>query len=197
MPQTQALLRELNHRVKNNFQIIVSLMNLKKRLLPPDRREDIRFIEEHVTSMALAYRLVYATGDMAAVGAAELIGELVAGLRQIAGVAGEKVQIDLSGVEGVIPLDHAIALGLYMAVVCPPYLDLTQQDGAATMVQGRMEGEGMLELSLTHGDDRPVELDFLRRRLMNAYIGQLQAEVLPPAKPSELRIRLALEPRIS
>jgi two-component sensor histidine kinase len=64
LPDTETLLRELNHRVKNNFQIIVSLMNLRKRMLPPERREDIRFVEEHVQSMSVAYRHVYATGSI-------------------------------------------------------------------------------------------------------------------------------------
>src|ERR1700727_1672910 len=64
VPDSETLLRELNHRVKNNFQIIVSLMNLRKRMLPAGRREDIRFIEEHVQSMSVPYRLVYATGSM-------------------------------------------------------------------------------------------------------------------------------------
>ena len=48
LPDQVTLVRELNHRVKNNFQIIASLMNLRKRMMPPERREDIRFIEEHV-----------------------------------------------------------------------------------------------------------------------------------------------------
>ena len=81
MPDTETLLRELNHRVKNNFQIIVSLMNLRKRMLPADRREDIRFVEEHVQSMSVAYRLVYDTGSIVDVPLSELIIEVLAGLR--------------------------------------------------------------------------------------------------------------------
>ena len=85
MPDPITLVRELNHRVKNNFQIIVSLMNLRKRMMPPERREDIRFIEEHVQSMSVAYRLVYATGSMIEVSLTELVTEVLSGLRQIAG----------------------------------------------------------------------------------------------------------------
>ena len=59
-------------------------MNLRKRMLPAHRREDIRFIEEHVQSMSVPYRLVYATGSMVDVPLPEMITEVLSGLRQIA-----------------------------------------------------------------------------------------------------------------
>src|ERR1700678_1434111 len=94
MPDPATLVRELNHRVKNNFQIIVSLMNLRKRMMPPERREDIRFIEEHVQSMSVAYRLVYAPGSMIEVSLSELIVEVLSGLRQIAGLSEDQLRLD-------------------------------------------------------------------------------------------------------
>ncbi len=74
------LVRELHHRVKNNLQIIVSLMNVQKRMLPAERRGEIRFLEEHVQSMAAAYRVVYACGELVKVPMDDLIREVVAGL---------------------------------------------------------------------------------------------------------------------
>ena len=121
--ETQALVRELHHRVKNNFQIIASLINLKKRMAEPSAQEEIRFIEEHVASMAVAYRLVYATGPMVEVAASELLPELVAALRVIAGVPADQIAIEGPTLEGAIELDQAIALGLFLSVSLPPYLD--------------------------------------------------------------------------
>src|ERR1700722_20667556 len=94
MPDPVTLVRELNHRVKNNLQIIVSLMNLQKRMMPRERREDIRFIEEHVQSMSVAYRLVYATGSMIEVSLTELVTEVLSGLRQIAGLGAEHLRLE-------------------------------------------------------------------------------------------------------
>ena len=67
MTDASSHLREINHRVKNNLQIIVSLMSLKKRTMPVERWEDIRFLQEHVQCMAVAYRLIYDTGETAEV----------------------------------------------------------------------------------------------------------------------------------
>jgi len=85
MPDRDDFLRELHHRVKNNFQIIASLMNLQKRMLPPERRNDLRFVEEHVQSMAVAYRIVSASTEMVQVPIDELVREVGDNLRQIAG----------------------------------------------------------------------------------------------------------------
>src|ERR1700710_1660060 len=83
----QDLVRELHHRVKNSLQIIVSLMNVQKRMLPIERRDEIRFLEENVQAMAAAYRVVYASGELVKIPMDDLIREVVAGLVEIAGVS--------------------------------------------------------------------------------------------------------------
>jgi hypothetical protein len=189
---TDSLLRELNHRVKNNFQIIVSLLNLRKRMMPPDRREDLRFIEEHVQSMSVAYRLVYATGPMVDVSLTELVAEVVSGLRQIAGLATDLLRIELSATDASIGLDHAIALALYLAVLLPPYLDEAVRSAGAVTVALTIAAD-VVTLSVGGTSATPVDLDFLRSRLMAAYGGQLDAELISPAGESgvqELRFML-------
>jgi hypothetical protein len=192
MPDPLTLVRELNHRVKNNFQIIVSLMNLRKRMMPPDRREDIRFIEEHVQSMAVAYRLVYATGSMIEVSLTELITDVLSGLRQIAGLAEEQLRFDVQAANAMIGLDHAIALALYVAVLVPPYLDeaLTTA-GAVTIATTGAEDAVTVSVRGTWGP--PIGLELIRRRLMRAYAAQLRAELLPVARHGAEQIRFVLE----
>ncbi|MCW3474891.1 histidine kinase dimerization/phosphoacceptor domain -containing protein [Limobrevibacterium gyesilva] len=196
MPKTESLLRELNHRVKNNFQVIVSLMNLKKRMLPVEQREDLRFIEEHVQSMAVAYRLVYATGEMVEVSVADLITDVISGLQQIAGLAFERVEIDVGRIDASIGLDQAIALGLYLAVVAPPYLDHAKANRGTVRVNGDIE-DGLLTVSLKGSWSEQLPLDFLRSRLMRAYIEQLQAEMLSSTSPSDLRLRFRRDPGLT
>jgi hypothetical protein len=172
-----ALIRELNHRVKNNFQIIVSLMNLRKRMMPAERREDIRFIEEHVQSMSVAYRLVYGTGSMIEVSLTELVTEVLSGLRQIAGLSEDRLRIDLRTTDTVIALDPAIALALYLAVLLPPYLDEAIATAGVVTITVSMVSN-LLVLSVRATWPTPVALDALRGRLMQAYAAQLKAKIL-------------------
>jgi hypothetical protein len=192
MPDTMTLVRELNHRVKNNLQIIVSLMNLQKRMMPPERREDIRFIEEHVQSMSVAYRLVYATGSMIEVSLTELVTEVLSGLRQIAGLGEEHLQLDAGYTGALIGLDHAIALSLYLAVLMPPYLDRAiATNGEVTVTLA--VAANLLTLSVRGTWITPVRLELLRGRLMQAYAAQLQAEIRPASTQGADQIRFMLE----
>ena len=109
--ERDALVRELHHRVKNNLQIIVSLMNVQKRMLPPERRSEIRFLEEHVQAIAAAYRVVYASGEMIKVSIDELIREVVSGLVEVAGGKADGVETADCKAHMMINLDQAITLG--------------------------------------------------------------------------------------
>jgi two-component sensor histidine kinase len=192
MPDTVTLVRELNHRVKNNLQIIVSLMNLRKRMLPADRREDIRFIEEHVQSMAVAYRLVYATGAMIEVSLTDLIGEVLSGLRQIAGLGEEQMRFDTFGAETQIELDHAIALGLYLAALLPPYLDEAVATTGVVTISVSVAAD-VFTLSVRGTWNPMISLGFLRTRLMRAYAAQLSAEILPVSAHGAEQLRFRIE----
>jgi hypothetical protein len=186
------LIRELNHRVKNNFQIIVSLLNLRKRMIPPERREDLRFIEEHVQSMSVAYRLAYATGFMIDVSLTDLIGEVVSGLRQIAGLGADTLRVAIGETEASIGLDHAIALALYLAVLLPPYLDEAGRDGGVATVSSALVGD-LVTLSVGGSGAGPIAIDFLRERLMQAYAGQLMAQFASEPRSGTHEIRFVLE----
>jgi len=65
--EKSALLLELHHRVKNNFQVITSLLSLLRQEMPAPRRAEIRFVEDFVRAMAVAYRVAYDSGDVTGV----------------------------------------------------------------------------------------------------------------------------------
>jgi hypothetical protein len=193
MAISDALLREWNHRVKNNFQIIASLINLKKRIMPPGRRADVRFIQEHVQSMAVAYRLVYATGLVIDVSVPELIMDVLSGLRQIANLREDGLRLDLGACGAAIGLDRASARALYLAVVLPPQMDRAAATSGVVIVSVDTVAD-VLTLSVGGTGAGPIVPDRLRDRLMQAYAGQMQAEILPATEHADRRLRFLLDP---
>jgi hypothetical protein len=193
MPDRDDFLRELHHRVKNNFQIIASLMNLQKRMLPPERRGDLRFVEEHVQSMAVAYRIVSASTEMVQVPIDELVREVGDNLRQIAGAKPGTLQYDLSQAGSEIELNQGIVLGLYLAVVLPPHLDRVAAQGGVVHIR-TVVADRTLTVSITGAPGAPVEMDFMRRRLIDSYIRQLRGDTPAGAPEGELRLHFPLDP---
>ena len=185
----EALVRELHHRVKNNLQIIVSLMNVQKRMLPPERRNEIRFLEEHVQAIAAAYRVVYASGEMIKVSIDELIREVVSGLVEVAGGKSDGVETADCKAHMMINLDQAITLGLYLAVTLPPMLDAANAAGGRVRLSTRLEDS---HVCLEIAGAVPVDalFDALRERLIEGHLRQLGAQRLLNVPATELHISL-------
>jgi len=187
--ERDALVRELHHRVKNNLQIIVSLMNVQKRMLPPERRGEIRFLEEHVQAIAAAYRVVYASGEMIKVSIDELIREVVSGLVEVAGGKADGVATADCRAHMMINLDQAITLGLYLAVTLPPMLDAAYAAGSGVRLSTRLDA---CHVCLEIAGAVPVGplFDALRERLIEGHLKQLGSERLHDVPDTELHITL-------
>lgn len=190
MSETDALLRELNHRVNNNFQIVVSLINLKKRTLLIERQDDIRFIEEHVQSMAVAYRLILVQGAILKVPAGELVADVVLGLRLSAKLAPEMLSLDLAILDFTLNLDQAIAVALYFAAVLPPFLDHARSTSTRVSIAVSSAFD-TLSFSIIGAADREDLIDPLRNRLLKAYLSQLGASPDTQSKVGEHRLIFA------
>jgi len=174
LDERDGLVRELHHRVKNNLQIIVSLINLQKRMLPPDRQGEIRFLEEHVQAMAAAYRVVYASGELIEVPIDDLIREVVAGLVEVAGATTDGVETADCNAQMTINLDQAIALSLYLAVVLPPFLAEDAAEGDPVRIMTRSTSD-RVNIAIAGGPPNAMPFDSLRERLIEGHLRQLGA----------------------
>lgn len=190
-----ALLRELHHRFRNNFQVIASLLSLQARGLPRNRRGELRFVEEQVQAMAAAYRGVSVVHGVVEVGLAGLVGDVVASLRHLAGIGHEAVALSLPVGRRMLRIDQAIALGLYLAVLLPPYLDDSAVADDALRIEVDLPDEDWIRLALipprAAGTVRP---GLLRRRLGRIYLSQLAAMAEPPEPRGGVRLRIHAPP---
>jgi two-component sensor histidine kinase len=82
LEEQQTLLAELNHRVKNNMAIIVSLLNMQKnRTDNIETQEALQDVHDRVMSMALVHQKMYQKQNISMVELAPYITELIAEIR--------------------------------------------------------------------------------------------------------------------
>ncbi len=77
LAQKDLLLREIHHRVKNNLQIVTSLLNLRaQRLQAPAARDAVRQAQMRIAAMTLVHRKLYETDDVQEIELAGLLSDL-------------------------------------------------------------------------------------------------------------------------
>lgn len=77
--QKEVLLREVHHRVKNNLQLIASIMNLQMRKsVSPEARQLLKGLHDRVMSLATVHRELYQTSGLTDVQVDELLQTIVA-----------------------------------------------------------------------------------------------------------------------
>ena len=111
LQEKEILLKEIHHRVKNNLQVISSLLSMQGRAIKdPDMRAKFKDSEGRVKSMALIHEKLYRSDDLAKVDYADYVQNLISYLRRTYMTNAQSVTI-LSDIE-------AVKLGVDLAVPC-------------------------------------------------------------------------------
>ncbi|HZZ33552.1 MAG TPA: histidine kinase dimerization/phosphoacceptor domain -containing protein, partial [Phenylobacterium sp.] len=97
LAQKDALMREIHHRVKNNLQVISSLLNMQQRALTdPAARAAMSDTRQRITALALIYRALYQGPDLKRVDLRPFLEELTAQLITGEMLHGPAVQTNLA-----------------------------------------------------------------------------------------------------
>jgi two-component sensor histidine kinase len=111
--EKEVLLRELHHRVKNNMQIISSLLRLQSRQVQiPEVREIFRESQNRVRSMALVHEMLYQSKNLARVNLGAYFKAVAQGLYRTYGADPARILLKLEVAEIDVGVDVAIPCGL-------------------------------------------------------------------------------------
>ncbi len=109
--EKEVLLREVHHRVKNNLQVVSSLLNLQSRSVTDERM--LEFLKEsrsRVKSMAMIHEMLYQSADLSHVDFADYLRNLALSLMRTYG--GGDVALDVHVGDVQLGIDTAIPCGL-------------------------------------------------------------------------------------
>ncbi|MFW5661988.1 MAG: sensor histidine kinase, partial [Oceanicaulis sp.] len=112
--QRGALLREIHHRVKNNLQIIVSLLNLQAgRLEDEGARAALYEARRRINALALVHRSLYEAEDLRFVQMRSFLEQLVANLADVSR-DDRKIETVVESDDIAFPPDQAAPLALFI-----------------------------------------------------------------------------------
>lgn len=113
MREKELLLQEVRHRVKNNLQLMLSLLSLQRRTVSDDASDMHLFeTENRVRTLSLVHELLYSAEDMSRIEAGKYLGTVVAQLREVLQTTQHGIAID-TRIDAVrLHVDVAIPIGL-------------------------------------------------------------------------------------
>ena len=107
-------MQEIHHRVKNNLQIVASLLNLQaSRIRQPEARAEFQSARDRVRALATLHRHLYAHGEVHTIDMREFLVELCGQLFQAMGEQpGKRLQLHIEATELKMSSDQAVPLSL-------------------------------------------------------------------------------------
>lgn len=197
LDEKDALMREIHHRVKNNLQIISSLLSMQQRAVSdPAAHAALGDTRQRIAALALIYRILYQSEPVREADSETFLRELVGQLIAAEAVRGPLVTTSIEADPLVIDPDKLAPLALWVVeAVSNAQKHAFAGRGGNLQVRFRVHGEtSILEVE----DDGPGFTETsppgVGRTLMIAFAKQLrgEAEIVPaPGGGSVARLTFA------
>ena len=202
LQEKEVLLKEINHRVKNNLQIISSLLNLQSREIQDEQAlRSFQVSQDRIRSMAMVHEMLYQSDDLARIDFGEYIKSLATDLGSAYGLGVRDIDLKIDVENIMLGIDTAIPCGVIVNELVanslkhafpgdrPGEISVSFQaaDGQYTMIF-KDDGVGLPEdLDVS----RPSSLGLT---IVNALTGQLNGIIdLGRNGGTEIRIRFPAE----
>jgi PAS domain S-box-containing protein len=149
LQEKEVLLKEIHHRVKNNLQIISSLLNLQAKYInDPQARQMFIDSQNRVKSMALIHEILFRARDIAKIDFAEYIKNISAQLFRSYGAYSKKINLEINVKDIMLDVDTAISCGLIVT-------ELVSNSLKYAFIDGR---EGTIYIEFSSDNDKTLEL---------------------------------------
>jgi two-component sensor histidine kinase len=178
LAEKDGLMREIHHRVKNNLQVISSLLNLQQRALAdPAARAAMSDTRQRITALALIYRALYQGVDLRRVDLRDFLEELIAHL-VVNEAGGGAIETHLEIDPLTIDPDRLAPLALFAveAITNAKKHGLGERGGRLTVTFKVRQGVAELRISDSGrgGAPTPVVGEGVGRTLMTAFARQMR-----------------------
>jgi PAS domain S-box-containing protein len=186
LQQKDMLLKEIHHRVKNNLQIVSSLLSLQAGYNPdPLVKEMLADSQQRIQSMALIHEILYQSRDLGRINMAIYLQTLTSHLVRSYRTDDTQITLTLSVDQVLLDVDTAIPCGLLLNELISNCLKHAFPDHRKGDVAVDLHADPSGLVTLTIRDDGigfPADLDFrnsntLGLQLVTGLVEQLQGTI--------------------
>lgn len=178
------LLKELHHRVKNNLQLIGSIINMQSRMIADtDAKRVLRSVQDRVAAMATIYRNLYQAEHLDAVEADRLLGDIINQMVNVSLEPGSNLRVETELEPVTLLPDQAVPLSLLATEAFTNALKYAGKpdDGSQAWVRVSLtsdgDSNGVLEIVNSMGPhENEAEGTGLGSQLIEAFATQLGGE---------------------
>jgi two-component sensor histidine kinase len=187
LAQKDAMMREIHHRVKNNLQVITSLLNMQQRALTdPAARLAMSDTRQRITALSLIYRALYQSPDMRRVDVRQFLEELITQLSTSEGGRPSPIRTKLQADDLEIDPDKLAPLALFAveAITNARKHAFGPNGGLIDVLFHVGEDEIRLEIADDgKGEAESLSTSGVGRTLMSAFARQLRGRAELEAAP--------------
>lgn len=148
------LMKEIHHRVKNNLQIVASLLNLQaNQISNPEARAEFALARDRIRALATLHRTLYAEDTLTSLNMAVFLKELCEQTLHIAGAYEEgRVTLDIACDNFWMDPDQAVPLALIVTELVTNAIKYAFPDGRRGTITMRLHRDEH-QVTLYIGDD--------------------------------------------
>lgn len=198
----EALLKEVHHRVKNNLQVVSSLISLQSCKVEDERViQTFNECQNRIRSMALIHEMTYRSRDISGIDISEYIPRLINNLAGSYGLDMRKVLITISADNVSLDMDRIILVGLIINELVSnsiKYAFPGDKEGEITILVSRCPDENICLVVSDNGVGLPAGFslettDSLGMQLVQSFTEQLGGTMLVEnARGTRVSIRFRL-----
>jgi PAS domain S-box-containing protein len=185
LKEKELLLREVHHRVKNNLQIISTLLSLQSSQIDDQRVIDLyRESQNRILSIALIHENLYQSDDLTNINFANYVKSLINDLFHSYGVDPDKISIKMQIKDIIMGIETAIPCGLIINELISNSLKHAFPDGTGKItleIYEKDKGKYLLKVK-DDGEAFPEPFNFetkdtLGIKLIRNLVTQLDGEI--------------------
>lgn len=178
--EKEVLLREIHHRVKNNMQIISSLLNLQARSIEDMKYSDmLQDSRSRIMTMSLVHEKLYWSKDFTKINFKDYIPNLVNSIFQSYSNRSGNILLNLDIEDVELGIDSAIPCGLIINELITnslKYAFPNKKKGEIKIVFGKTDGNKYEMKVSDNGIGIPENLDFKKTETLGLHLVSLLAQ---------------------